>query len=50
VHDILAPLLEGVQSDEKSVLGNFPLASDLSLVLMVGLLELGTSVKSLLKS
>lgn len=50
VHDVLASLLEGIQSNKESVLSDFPLTSDLSLVLMVGLLELGAGIKSLLKS
>jgi hypothetical protein len=49
MHNVLASLLERVQSDEECILGDFPLASDLSLVLMVGFLEFGTSVESLLE-
>ena len=46
VEHVLAALLEAVEADEQSVLSDFPLATDLGLVLMVALLELGTSVKS----
>jgi hypothetical protein len=48
VHNILASLLEGVETDEESVSGDLPLVSplSLSLVLEVCLLELGACFES----
>jgi hypothetical protein len=45
VHDVLASLREGVESDKEGICGDFPLSLCLLLVLKVGILELGTDIK-----
>ena len=42
----MAALLEAVEADEKGVVRDLPLATDLALVLVIGDLKVGTRVKS----
>jgi len=45
VHNVLAPLREGVESDEQGIGGDFPLVLDLCLVVEVLFLESGTDIE-----
>jgi hypothetical protein len=50
VHDVLASLREGVEADEQSVGGDFPLVLALSLVIEVGFLEFSANIDALFEA